>query len=139
MVIQRFAKSRLTLDRALPVLLSDSTSTRNCKRVERSFTPDAAAIVTDSRPSSLALTLVLAVSREKRAHRRFKQYFSVTRSFQLRTWWTHLLLYIAVHCTFDVLYRCCLESSSLTSFLYLKTAEEEHDNSRLSILWRSNF
>lgn len=64
MVIQRFVKNRSTVDLALPVRPRGTTSTSKSKPVVRSFTLDAVAIVTDSRPSSLALTLVSAVSRE---------------------------------------------------------------------------
>lgn len=63
-MIQQVVKNQLTLDLALLVLLNDSISTLKSKPVERSFTLDAVEIVTDSRPSSLALVLALAVSRE---------------------------------------------------------------------------
>lgn len=69
MMIQRFAKNRSTQDLVLRVdmiIPSDSISTTNNKHVEGSFILDVVEIVTDSRLSSLALALVLPVSRVSR-------------------------------------------------------------------------
>lgn len=59
---QPSVKNQLTVDRATPVSPNVSTSTKNIKPAEHSFTPAAVEIATDSKPSNLALTLVLAVS-----------------------------------------------------------------------------
>lgn len=67
MMTQRSVKNRSTADPALPVHTSDSTTTKNTKRAERLFIPDAVAIATDSKLSNLALTLVLGVSPQKRS------------------------------------------------------------------------
>lgn len=145
-MIQRFAKNRSTQDLALRVdmiIPSDSISTTNNKHVEGSYILDAVEIVTDSRPSSLALTLVLPVSRVSRGTV-FPNDLNDIFVTRLIFWASNMVntfsLYITVHCSLNVLYQRCFKSSCIPfpNILFL-SGGEEHDNITFSIsLLQSN-
>ena len=140
-MIQRFAKNRSTQDLVLRVdmiIPSGSISTTNNKHVEGSFILDVVEIVTDSRPSSLALALVLPVSRVSRGTM-FPNDLNDIFVTRLIFWASNMVnifsLYITVHCSLNVLYQCCLKSSCIPfpNILFL-SGREEHDKSHFLFL-----
>lgn len=120
MMIQQSVKNRSTADPARPAVPNASISTRNTKCVGRLFTPAAVAIATDSRPSSLALTLALGVSPGYETANEFIVLFSsVLRSCLLALHCNHLL-YIILSLMFLYISSASLsflQSSSISFYL----------------------